>query len=271
MSPNRPSTAPLHYRISGSGPPLLLLHGLGSSAEDWELQVPVFSRFFRVVAVDLPGHGRSAAGPGRLTVEGMAGAVAGLLGELGVGPADVLGLSLGGCVAQALAARHPARVRRLVLVNTFARLQPAGRRGALRMAQRLGLLLAAPMPTVAAHVARGLFPRPEQRGFYEQCVARLGRNRRRAYLAAVLAIARFDARPWLPGLRCPALVVVGDRDQTVPRAAALALYRALPRAELALIEDSGHATPIDHAEVFNEVVVGWLGEEILTTKTRRHE
>jgi pimeloyl-ACP methyl ester carboxylesterase len=254
----------LHHVSTGTGPPLVLLHGLGSSANDWELQAPAFQPFFRVIAVDLPGHGRSplsAAGRGLLTVPGMADAVAELLGALADGPADVLGLSLGGCVAQALAARHPERVRRLVLVNTFARLQPAGRHGAARMAQRLGLLLAAPMGTVAAHVALGLFPRPEQQAFYDQCVERLGRNRRRAYLAALLAIARFDSRPWLPGLRCPALVVVGDRDQTVPRAAALALHRAIPGAELALIQDSGHATPIDQAQAFNEVVLGWLAGE----------
>ncbi|HXG03458.1 MAG TPA: alpha/beta fold hydrolase, partial [Candidatus Binatia bacterium] len=166
---------------AATAPALVLLHGLGSSSADWLFQVPVFAARYRVLAVDLPGHGRSEA-RGRLSVEGMAAAVGALLRDLGEGPAHLLGLSLGGCVALALAAAQPERVRSLVLVNAFARLRPTGARGALRLLTRLGLLAAAPMPVVAAHVARGLFPRPDQRALYERAVASLSATPRRRYL-----------------------------------------------------------------------------------------
>jgi 3-oxoadipate enol-lactonase len=262
----------LYYETHGDGPPLVLLHGLGSCADDWELQVPVFSRRYRVIALDLRGHGRSLP-PGvrpAFTIAQMADDVAELIervadppptplrfGDHGH-PPHILGLSLGGCVALTLAARHPQHVRSLVLVNTFARLQPAGLGGAWRLLRRIWLFAFAPMPALAAFIARGLFPKPEQRPYYEAAVARLGRNTKRHYWAAMRAVAGLDLRPQLASIRCPALIVAGDRDQTVPRAAAETLRRGLPQAQFALIADSGHATPYDQTAAFNRVVLEFL-------------
>ena len=250
----------LYHEVCGAGPDtVLLLHGLGSSGADWQLQVPVLvAAGYRVLTLDLPGHGRSPAPREALTIEGMARAVAGLLEGLGVGPVHVVGLSLGGCVALRLALDQPERVRSLVLVNTFARLRPAGLRGVGRGLTRLALLTAAPMPVLASFVARGLFPRPAQRPLYEEAAVRLARNARRSYWAALRAIARFNVLHRLPEVRCPTLVVAGDRDQTVARSAALRLRQGIPGAHFRLMADSGHATPIDQAEAFNEMVVGFL-------------
>ncbi len=255
------SASPLSHHHHGSGDPVLLLHGLGSSAADWQLQVPVFAERYRVLTLDLPGHGRSPAPAGRLTVEGMAEQVAALLAQHAEPAVHTVGLSLGGCVALTLALRHPARVRSLTLVNTFARLRPAGMRGAWRLATRLCLLAAAPMPTVAAYVARGLFPLPEQRPLYAEAAARLSRNPRRAYLAAVRAVALFNVLPSLGAVRCPTLVVAGDRDQTVPRAAAHTLHAGIRGAALRLVPNSGHATPYDQPATFNAVVLEFLAAQ----------
>ena len=87
---------PLHYTLGGrSAPAVVLLHGLGSSSADWPEQHAVLEARYRVVAVDLPGHGRSTLPAGAMTVESMARDVARLLVRLGEGPAHVLGLSLG--------------------------------------------------------------------------------------------------------------------------------------------------------------------------------
>jgi pimeloyl-ACP methyl ester carboxylesterase len=188
----------------------------------------------------------------------MADDVAGLLRALGEAPAHLVGLSLGGCVAQALAVRHPEHVRSLVLVNTFTRLQPAGVRGLARLMGRLGLLAVAPMPAVAAHVAGGLFPKAEQRPLYDEAVVRLSRNARRPYIALVAAIGRFDLRREVGAVRCPTLILAGDRDTTVPRSAVLALHHAIPGSALRFIADSGHATPVDQPEAFNEAVLEFL-------------
>jgi 3-oxoadipate enol-lactonase len=250
----------LHYdeRGDGDGAPIVLLHGLGSSLADWVMQLPMLAAQHRVFAVDLPAHGRSSRPRGRLTVEAMAEDVAALLTALGVSPAHLVGLSLGGCVALMLALDHPERVRSLTLVNAFARLTPAGPRGALRMLTRLALLACAPMRVVAAHVARGLFPRPDQQALYLAAVASLGSNPRATYWSAIRALLGFDVRGRLAAVRCPTLVIAGDRDTTVPLAAKTLLQRSIPGAELLIVADSGHATPCDQAERFNAALLAFV-------------
>src|SRR5262245_50944062 len=102
----------LHHTLSGhGGPPVLLLHGLGSRAADWAWQAPVLEPDYRVVAVDLPGHGASPLPASPLTIEWMAEQVTALLASLHDAPAHVVGLSLGACVALRMVLQAPARVR----------------------------------------------------------------------------------------------------------------------------------------------------------------
>lgn len=252
----------LRYELhAGPGPDadtVLLLHGLGSSSADWSLQIPALAPRYRVLTLDLRAHGESGAPGRRLTVETMAGDVRGLLDRLGLAPVHAVGLSLGGCVALALALETPAGVRSLTLVNAFARLAPASPRDAGRMLRRLGVTLVAPMPRVAAMVARGLFPRPDQAALYRAAVARLARNPKRRYLAALGAVARFDGRARLGAIACPTLVIVGEADRTVPRAAQQALGAAIPGARLCVVPGSGHATNLDRADVFNQLLLDFL-------------
>jgi 3-oxoadipate enol-lactonase len=142
--------------------------------------------------------------------------------------------------------------------NRCARPGAAGPRGALRLLARLGLLACAPMRTVAAHVARGLFPRPDQRDLYLAAVASLASNPRRTYVAALRGLARFDVSPRLAELRCPTLVMAGDRDATVPLAAKRRLQQSIPGAELIVVDDSGHVTPCDQPERFNALLLSFI-------------
>jgi 3-oxoadipate enol-lactonase len=247
-----------HGPLDAPGPPVVLLHGLGSSSSDWALQIPLLGERHRVLALDLRGHGRSPRERGRLTVERMAADVRRTLAALGVVQAHVVGLSLGGCVALALALDEPARVRSLTLVNAFARLRPEGPRGLARGAVRIGLVCCAPMRTVAAHVARGLFPAPEQRDLYLAAVDSLSRTRRRVYLDSLMALLAFDVRRHLPAIQPPTLVVAGERDGTVPRSAALRLAREIPGARLHVVPDSGHATPHDQPRAFSRILLEFI-------------
>jgi 3-oxoadipate enol-lactonase len=181
-----------------------------------------------------------------------------LLADLGESRVHVVGLSLGGCVALALALRTPARLRSLTIVNAFARPRPEGPRAYGRIMVRLALLGTAPMSVVAAYVARGLFPRPEQRHLYEAAVASLAATGRGAYVAALRALATFDVEASLETVRCPTLVVAGERDLTVPRSSAQRLARGIPGARLVLVADSGHATPLDQSDVFNKMVLEFI-------------
>jgi 3-oxoadipate enol-lactonase len=253
-------TVDLHVETHGvpDGPAVVLLHGLGSSARDWGLQIPALADRYRVIAPDLRGHGRTPRGRGWPTIGAMADDVRALLDRRDAPAAHVVGLSLGACVGLALALGAPSRVRSLTLVNGFARLRLAGARGALRVGRRLGLLLCAPMRTTAACVARELFPGPHQRGHYEAAVASLAANRRRDYLATMRALRAFDVVDALPGVACPTLVVAGAGDRTVPLAAKQRLAAAIPGARLVVVADSGHATNIDQAAPFNRLLRDFL-------------
>ena len=247
-----------HTTGGGTGASVVLLHGLGSCAADWAGQAAVLEPRYRVVCIDLPGHGASPLRPGGLTVESIAHDVAALLDELSGEAVHIVGLSLGACVALRVALEAPRRVRTLTLVNGFARLQPRGPGDLARLATRLLLLGTAPMTSVAAHVARGLFPWPEQRALYDAAVARLAATPRTAYAAALGALARFDARGQVAAIRRPTLVVAGDRDRTVPLAAKAWLAAAIPGARLAVVPGSGHATPFDQPDVFNRLLLEFL-------------
>lgn len=252
-------THSLEHAVHGSGKvPVILLHGLGSRAADWAPQIAVLEPRYRVVAVDLPGHGASPLPPQRLSVEGMAASVAALAATVTDEPAHVVGLSLGACVALRLTLQTPARVRSLTLVNPFACVRPGGPADVARLAQRVWLLATAPMPRVAAHVARRLFPWPEQRALYEAAVMSLGTTSRRAYAAAMRALARFDARGQLGAIRRPTLVVAGDRDAVIALDPKLRLGAAIPGARVVVVPGSGHATPWDRPDAFNRLLLEFL-------------
>jgi len=250
----------LYHTLTGpaGAPIVLLLHGLGSSADDWALQIPALGERYRVLAVDLPAHHRSPRPRGTFSAERMAAIVDALLETLGIARAHVVGLSLGGCVALALALGAPARVRSLVVVNGFARLRPSGLRAAVRGAGRVALAVAAPMSVVAAYVAREAFPGPEHAALRRAAVERLTANPRRHYLASLAAILRFDVRHRLGEIRCPTLIVAGARDRTVPLAAKELLAGSIRGADLRVVADSGHVSQIDQAAAFNRLLLEHL-------------
>lgn len=190
----------------------------------------------------------------------MAQDVAALLNELALGPAHVVGLSMGGCVALAVGVHHAPLVRSLTLVNTFAKYQTVGWAGLKRGFQRLWLLQTGSMNDMAACVAGGLFPQPEQKPLYEAAVASLSRNPKHVYRAAIAAILRFDVTRHLSAIHTPTLVVLGERDLTVPRGAGERLAREIPNARRWLVANSGHATPMDQFSLFNETVLGFVGD-----------
>src|SRR4030095_16898966 len=226
-----PPTTTLHHTRRGhSGPAVVLLHGLGSSCREWEFQEVALEPRYRGIAVDLPGHGNSAPPRAAVTIETMADEVGALLATLDEEPVHVVGRSLGACVALRLGLQLPGRVRSLTLVNPFTRVQPTGPRDVARLLVRLTMLSVAPMRMFGAHVARGLFPWPEQRALYEAAVTSLGATSRRGYAAARRALAQFDARGQVAAIRRPTLVVAGDRDTMVPLAPKLRLGPAVPRA-----------------------------------------
>lgn len=248
----------IHFEESGSGDTILCLHGLGSCAQDWLLQVPVFAEEFRVIAPDLRGHGQTDKPNGRVTVAQLTADVIGLLDTLNVTCAHVVGLSLGGCVAQQMALDWPARVRSLTLVNTFARFDPGTPGNAIPLAIRMGILGVLGLPAQARFVAARLFPKPGQEQLRALAAERLAANDRATYYRLLSAVRAFDVTRRLDEIACPTLVIAGDRDTTVPLRAKRLLASRIPGARFELIADSGHATPVDQPGVFNSLVIRFV-------------
>ena len=251
-------TVDLAYGEAGHGPSLVLLHGLGSSRNDWLLQLPTFIPRYRTVAVDLRGHGGSPKPSGPYRLEQLAADVAELLRRIDAHPAHVLGISLGGAVAQQLALDFPELVRSLVLVNTAARFVSESWQQRLTGVKRMASVYLFGMDRVAEAVATRLFPKPEQTQLRRETVERIRNNDLAAYRATLWAIVRFDVQARLGEIRCPTLVVAGEQDTTVPLASKRRLAQRIPRSRLEIIANSGHATPVDQPEAFNRVVMAFL-------------
>lgn len=255
----RANAAELFYTEQGDGPPVILLHGLGSCGDDWLFQTPVLARHFRVLMLNLRGHRPSAPIRGPITIFTLAADVAAFMSALGLNAAHIVGLSLGGLVGQQLAIDFGARVQRLVLCNTFARLRPRSMQDAYTLGRRLAVSTLLPLDLNARVVAADLFPKPDQAPLRQAVLDRIGQNDRASYRYLVRAIARFDTRAQLARVRVPTLVITGERDRVVPRGCQQQLVRGLPQVQWRIVPDSGHATPIDQPEEFNRLVLEFLG------------
>lgn len=244
----------LHHEIAGSGDAVVLLHGLGSSSRDWEPQVAELSKHFRVVSLDLRGHGQSDKGTGPYSIAGFATDVGAVIDHLGVAPAHVCGISLGGMVAFQLAADFPALVRTLAIINSGPAFPGRTLKGRLTLFSRFAVIRMKGLSALGPIIAGRLFPKPEQASLRETFVLRFAENDRRAYEHTLRAIGNFDVSDRLDRIRCPVLVLASDRDYT-PVSAKAAYVSRLADARLVVVHDSGHASPMDQPERVNEALL----------------
>ncbi len=260
-------------RVTGDGPPVVLLHGIGRTLDDFAAQHELLAHDHRVISVDLPGHGGSAPLEPPHTLPALATAVAETLDAAGItGPAHLVGNSLGGAVAMRLATDHPARAASLVLVNSagFGREVTVALR--LLALRPLGRLLLRPHPVIARRTERAIFHDPayvtEERLATALAVARQP-HAARVMLELVRSLGTWrGVRPrWreellaaVAALDLPTLVVWGDRDLILP-ASHLANARArLPKARCHLFADTGHMPQIERAAAFHALVTEfWSG------------
>ncbi len=152
----------LHYEEYGQGEPLVLLHGLGSSCQDWELQVPVLSRHYRVILMDIRGHGRSDKPRDGYQIATFSADLLALLEHLQTGPVHIVGLSMGGMVAFQFAVDHPQWLRSLCIVNSAPEVKRRTRSDWVWWLKRWGLARLLSVETVGKGLAERLFPKPQQ-------------------------------------------------------------------------------------------------------------
>lgn len=246
-----------YYEQHGHGEPLLLIHGLGSSTEDWEPQVKALEGSFTVIAYDVRGHGKTAKPAGAYSVKQFAGDASRLIEQLGLGPVHVMGLSMGGMIAFQLAADYPALARSLVIVNSGPEMVLRTWKEKLGIAQRKLIVRWMGMQKMGEVLSTRLLPAPEHAAQREVFIERWARNDKRAYLRALNALVGWSVTNKLPSITCPVLVVTADQDYT-PVAWKQWYTSLMPNASLVVIPESRHMMPVERPQPFHDALIPFL-------------
>ena len=221
----------------GAGPPLVLLHGLAGSSRWWSRNVPALSRSFRVITVDLPGFGASPRGH-RLDLDEVVDQLTGTMDGLGIDRASVIGHSMGGLIAGGLAADHPERVDRLILVDAaFLSLDRTSVRPLTGPAVTLRWTAPSLLPVL---VADGLRSGP----------GRLA--------DAMTQLLRVDWQTKLSRIGAPTLVIWGEHDKICPLSIGRRMVASIPGSRLVVLDGAAHNPMWERPDVFDREVLGFL-------------
>ncbi len=264
----------LFWEEHGRGDPLLLIMGLAADSRAWMFQVPDFAERYRTIVFDNRGIGRSSKPPGPYSIHQMADDAAGLLAGLGIDRAHVVGVSMGGMIAQELALRHPERVRGLVLACTYP--EPDGDveaqrtfavrqfGGSVTEAGEVQIDLSALNPL---DFFQHLLPRVFNQSFIEAELPKLMQLfsgaleygfSLEAILGQVAAVMSHRATDRLHQIQAPTLVITGDADLLIPPGNSDILARHIPNAKLVKIPGGSHGFNFETPTVFNRAVLDFL-------------
>jgi pimeloyl-ACP methyl ester carboxylesterase len=262
----------LYYEEQGSGDPLLLIMGLATDSTAWMLQRPAFAERYRTIVFDNRGVGRSSKPAGPYTIRQMADDAAGLLDVLGVESAHVVGVSMGGMIAQELALRHARRVRRLVLACTFPEPDDEVVRGRAESLAQLGIG-AEPNAQISfgaidpMMIFQTLLPKVFSPAFLQTQLPTLMQLfggalqwgiSVEAIMAQVDAVMGHRTTDRLHTITAPTLVLTGDSDLLIPPANSDRIAAAIPNATLTKIAGGTHGFNFETPDVFNQTVLDFL-------------
>ncbi len=255
-------TGGLSFYVRAEGTPgdeapvAVMLHSLGTDHRVWDPQAEALSAAgCRVIRPDLRGHGLSEAPPGPYTIELMAADMLALLDVLDPGPAHLAGLSIGGLVAQAMAHRAPGRFASLILCDSAMSAPPASAWHERAAIVRRSGTAAVADAVLARWVTPAALGSPETRGLRAMLLGTAPDG----YAGAAEAMAAADLTQVTPAVRLPALVLVGDQDQSTPLASARALRDAIPGASLRVIEGAAHIPTFEQAAAVTAAMAGFMG------------
>src|SRR3954449_13108132 len=247
----------------GSGPAIVWVHGLGGAWQNWLEQLPELSRDHRCVAMDLPGFGASPMPPDgeEISISGSGRVVVGLMDELEIDRAVVVGNSMGGFVALEVAVQAPDRVSKLVLVSAAGISSEKARRRPLvagaRMLQLGAAWVAARSETLARRprarklLAGGVMRHPQK--LPGPLVAEQIRGPGKpGFVKALDELLTYRLRERLGEISVPTLIFWGKKDRVVPVKDAGRFEEAIPDARTVLFEDTGHVPMLERPEAFNE-------------------
>ncbi|MCX5890277.1 MAG: alpha/beta fold hydrolase [Deltaproteobacteria bacterium] len=244
----------LNYYDQGAGEPLLFIHGLGGKAASWRFQLEALSNNYRVLAMDLRGHGQSgyrAVEP--ICIPAFADDVVALMAKLGLEQAHICGLSMGGMIALEIFARYAHKVKSLILADTTAFFPPPqGREELLGHFDRLE------MASWAALLAGRILRREAPAELRQEVIQMLAANRRALYRQGLIATFDRDYRRVLPLIDLPTLILVGEEDRATPIGYAEYLQANIRGSVLQVIPQAAHLANLENPAAFNRQVSAHL-------------
>lgn len=252
----------LAYEIGGSGPTLVLISGLGQNSLAWSGVVGMFRQHFRTLVFDNRGTGQSEVPPAPWTIDDMADDAAALIAHLGLGPAAVVGWSLGGSVLQSLLIRHGDVLRAGVLLNALPNYTTVQHRwlDAQLALRRSGV---APEAMVTMTLPWALSPlilsdHARTAAYVDAMLRNPWPTSYEGYAAQAQAIRDYDARPGLPGVTTPTMVLVGAEDILTPIAQSHQIASLIPGARLEVLGKGGHSMVLDYPHEVVGTIIRWL-------------
>jgi 3-oxoadipate enol-lactonase len=242
----------------GAGDAVVLVHAIGCDHRMWDALAQSLAPDYRVIRVDVRGHGGSPVPRRPYSLEVLADDVAHVLDGLGLRKAHWVGLSLGGMIGQAFAIRHGERLAKLVIANSTSTYGPEGRKmweARAKAVEDGGV--AAIRDMVAARYFSDDF-RATQPAIVEAVMERFTQTPKVGYLGCCDAIAALDFSRALERIRAPTLVIAGGADAGTPPAMSEALARGIPGAKLAVIPGAAHLSAVEKPAEFNALVREFL-------------
>ncbi len=257
----------------GKGDPVVLLHGIGRSLEDWSDTIPALAERYQVYVPDLIGFGLTDKPDVPYTLPGLARFVRHYLSAAGeTRPVTLIGNSLGGAVAQQFAVMYPEQTKNLVLANSAGFGQEVAVALRLLAVPRLGERLMAPHPRNSARLVKSLFHDPqfataERRAHAQFLAGQPGRAVSYLRVARYLGNWRGVHQAWRDTLtrqlaerQIPTLIVWGEHDRVLPAHHLRAAQTLYPHARTHLFASTGHLPQIEQAPAFNALILNFLGE-----------
>jgi 3-oxoadipate enol-lactonase len=246
----------MSYSATGQGRAVILVHAFPLDGRMWEDTAKGLAGKCHVIAPDMAGFGGSPLGPGDRSIADMADDVAALMDSLDIAKATVGGMSMGGYVSLAFAARHADRLEGLILADTRAAADSDAARAA--RADALALVEA---HGVAAYAERqlGALLSPSASDAVRDRVRELCRQNPQGVCAGIRALRdRPDRRAELPDIRCPTLAIVGSDDKISPRAEMAAIAEAIPGSRLTEIPGAGHLSNLEKPAEFVAAISNFI-------------
>ncbi|MGJ8591322.1 MAG: alpha/beta fold hydrolase [Aquaticitalea sp.] len=250
----------LDYQDYGNGKVLLLLHGLGSTKKDWDAQVPFFSKKYRVIVLDLRGHGKSSKPKSDYGVELMTEDLRAFLDRLNITSANLVGFSMGGAIAFQMAYSYPSYVETMTIVNSGPDFNDMGSIGEDLLNNRTEFLKTKGLSLLAKEISFNMFPENHQIDLRNEFEIRCKNNDYNAYYQSFVTLMNWGLGAKLKDIQTRTLVVASDMDYT-PLSFKEAYVNRMANAQLSVIKNSRHGVVIDQPEAFNMALEKFLEHE----------